>query len=389
MLGLNQIKTIAESPLEILSVYLNTQNRNASRHPRVPRELTWLRKEAAFLLRSLPPKDAERFQKEVVRVEQFFEGRHPEEKALAVFAGPKSWSVVPLQIGVKNEIRWGRPAIGQLFRILAGHYAYGVVVVDHRGARFFLFHLGKLTELGEKHYDIDESQWKRKDVGHVGSDRTRKAHGSDRDLFEHRMKAQYERLYRETVDQTTALSKKYDFAGIFLVGHERLVGPIERKFAASYETPLVTVTEDFGKFSPRGILRRLEPLFTEFEQKRQIAGVEQLLAAGGEAVTGMDETLARLQNGTIRNIVVAMDHDFHLRECAKCGTVNRFSDLICANCGGERRASALLDILPRLAIEHGTEVEFVTGEAAQILVRAGGIAGWLRQPKRTAAGRGR
>jgi hypothetical protein len=47
---------------------------------------------------------------------------------------------------------------------------------------------------------------------------------------------------------------------------------------------------------------------------------------------------------------------------------------------------ALLDVLPRFAAEHGTNVEFVSGEAALILARVGGVAGWLRQPRRVAAG---
>jgi Bacterial archaeo-eukaryotic release factor family 10 len=386
VLHVNEIQTIAASPVPILTVYLNTQNRNASRHPRVPNHLAWLRKESASLARTLLPRDAERFQQAVARVEQFLEGRHPEEKALAIFYGQETWTVIPMQTSIDNEIRWGKPAIGQLFRLLSEHNSYGVAVVDHQAARFFLFLLGELTQLGEKSFAIDESQWKRKDVGRVASERTRKAHGSDQDLVERRIEAQYERLFRETADQAVVLCKEHDLAAVFLVGPERLVGPIERKFPTAFRAQLISVIEDYGKFSPRGIRRRLEPLMADYEQKWQIAAVEQLLAADRGSVTDVDEALARLQDGTIRNLVVTADHDFQLRECAKCGTVNRFGDPVCASCGGERRNVALLDILPGLAAKLGTKVEFVSGEAAQILARAGGIAGWLRQTKRIAAG---
>jgi peptide subunit release factor 1 (eRF1) len=270
--------------------------------------------------------------------------------------------------------------------MLNEHGSYGVVVMDLHAARFYSFLLGELTQLAEKRFGIDESQWKRKDVGHVGSERTRKAHGSDRDLFEHRLKAQYERLFRETADQTIALSKQHAFTGIFLVGHERLLSPTLDKFPPAIRERLVLVPEDFGNFSTRGILRRLEPRITDYERKRQVAHVEQLLSADSGSITDVDETLARLQKGTVRTILVAADQDFHLRECEQCGTATRSSDLVCADCGGKRRSIALLDLLPRLAAAQGTKIEFVRGKAAQNLVRAGGLAGWLRQTKSTTAG---
>jgi hypothetical protein len=382
----DQIQTIAESQEPILSAYLNTQNRNASQHPRVPLHLAWFRKMAASLSQTLPPQDSARFQHEVARVEHFLEGRHPEEKALAIFAGQETWNALPLQIGVENEIRWGKPAVGQLFRLQREHAPYGIVVVDHQAARFFQYFLGEFIELGEKRFEIDQSQWKKKDIGHVNSEKVRMSRGTNQDLFEHRLKAQYDHLCRDTTDQAMAYSKQHDFAAIFLVGLDQLVGPIQQKFPPSFRGRLVSVPEDYGKLSPSKILRRLEPLMADYEQKQQLLDVQQLLATEKGTVTDVDETLARVQDGSIRTLVLAADHDFNLRKCEKCGMVNRSSDLACTSCGGKRRNIALLDVLPSLAAEHGTKVQFVTGKAARILTKAGGIAGWLRRPVSSAVG---
>ncbi len=382
----DQIQTIAESQEPTLTAYLNTQNRNASRHPRVPIHLAWFQKMSASLSRTLQPQDTAPFQHAVARVEQFLEGRHPEEKALAIFAGQESWTVLPLQTGVENEIRWGKPAVGQLFQLQREHAPYGIVVVDHQAARFFQYFLGEMIELGEKRFEIDESQWKRKDLGHTASEQTRKTRGADHDLFEHRLKAQYEHLCRDTADQAMAYSKQYDFAAIFLVGLEQLIGPIRHKFPPSFRERPVSVPEDYGKLLPNKILRRLEPLMVAYEQKRHLLDAQQLLASEKGTVTTVDETIARLQDGSIRTLVVASDHDFNLRECEKCRMVNRSSDLVCTNCGGNRRSVALLDVLPSLAAKHGMKVQFLTGKAAHILVKAGGMAGWLRQPARSAVG---
>ena len=384
MLHMKEIQAIAASPGPLLTVYVNTQNRNPSRHPRVPEHLGWLGKEAGSVSSTLLPADAKRFEKELTRVKSFLEGRHPEETALAIFASPQTWAVIHLQTSIHYEMRWGQPAVGQLFRLLSEHDAYGVVVVDHHSARFFRLHLGELTQLDEKRYDIDESQWKRTDLGHIASEPTRKAHGPDRDLYEHRLEAQFEHRYRETANRAMALSKEHGFAGLFLAGPEPLLASLRAKFAPAAR--VVPVQEDLGGFSPEEIRQRLEPLVAADERKRQIAEVEQLLSAASGTVIDTDEALARLQKGAIHTLVVAADRDFHVRECAKCGALNRSSDLQCPDCGGERRNLALFDILPRLAATYGTAVQFVNGEAAEKLAVAGGMGGWVRQPARSAAG---
>jgi peptide subunit release factor 1 (eRF1) len=278
--------------------------------------------------------------------------------------------------------------VGQLFRLLSEHKAYGVAVVDHHRARFLQFHLGSLVVLAEKQYEIDESQWKRSDVSHIPSDRTRKAHGPDRDLFEHRVRAQFERKCRETADQLLILFRKHDFQGLFLVGPQRLIDSIKKHFPSAVSRFVVSVPEDWGGFGQAEIFSRLEPLVSDYEQERQLTEVSEILATNGKTVADPDETLARLQAGTIRTIVFAPDHDFHARECTKCGTVSRSVDVTCAACGGERRRISLLDVLPQLAAEQGVKVEFVKGAAAQALARTGGLGGWVRQQSknRTAVG---
>ena len=44
----------------------------------------------------------------------------------------------------------------------------------------------------------------------------------------------------------------------------------------------------------------------------------------------------------------------------------------------------MMETLARIALAKGTELSFVSGEAGELLVKAGGMAGRLRQSKRTA-----
>jgi hypothetical protein len=385
MLHVDQLQKIAALPSPILSIYLNTRSKNASRHPRAEACLAWLRKKAASISRTLLPRDAERFLQEVRRIEGFLHGRRPEEKALAIFAGPATWMVFPLQIEVGNELAWGQPAIGQLFRLLHESKSCCIVAVDHRAARFFTYSLGELTELATKQFEVDSSQWKKKSLGHLTSGRIQKMRGPYPDRFEHRMEVQYARLCRETAEQAAALSKQYGLAQIFLAGPDRLIGPMRTQFPPAFGEFLCLVPEDLGNFSAKELFQRLEPIIAECEQKRQMAAVTRLLGTDNGAVADLDETLAQLQNGSVRSVVVSRDFDLDLRQCTKCGLASRAADPLCAACAGERRKVTFRELLPTLLAAHKTGVEVVSGKAARLLERAGGMGGWLRQAKVTAA----
>jgi hypothetical protein len=300
-----RLQEIAALPSPVLTVYLNTASQDPSLHPVVPACLRWFTDEGEALSRTLLPRDGKRFKEQAERFERFLSLRRPQEKAIAAFVGPDVWQVLPLHICLENQLRWGKPSVTQLFKLLSRHKPYGIVVVDHHGARFFRFHLGELIAIAERQYEIDDSQWKRTDVGRIASERTRKAHGADRGLFEHRLRAQFEHLCAETANQLLALSKKNDFAGLFLVGSHRLIDPIQKHLPPVAFGLVVSVSEDMGGSSPTEILRRLEPLVADYERKRQLAEVDHLMTADGGTIRDVDETLARLQRGTIGTVLVA------------------------------------------------------------------------------------
>jgi hypothetical protein len=68
MTSANQLQEIAAWPPPILSLYLNTRTQNASRHPQVQACLAWFEKEAVSISRSVLPRDAEQFARQVRRI---------------------------------------------------------------------------------------------------------------------------------------------------------------------------------------------------------------------------------------------------------------------------------------------------------------------------------
>ena len=195
------------------------------------------------------------------------------------------------------------------------------------------------------------------------------------------MNAQYRHLFRATADLTRDLCEKEGLTAVFLVGSDRLIKPIEAALPQGFHHPVVLVNENFGKLSTTELQQRLQPRIATWEGEFKARQVSALLESERGNVLGIDETLAELQNGKIRTLVISRELDTRLQQCTNCGWMDRSADPSCSACGSERRAVMLHDALPELARQFNTEMEVVSGESARKLKDAGGIGAWLRQPR--------
>jgi hypothetical protein len=385
MVSAKQVESFIQLPHPLLTAYLNTRQAEPSRHPLVPESLVWLKKETKWARHGLSPTEQYRLEQQLERIREFIENRRPKERGLVIFASAKTWELVPLQVAVDNELHWGRPAVSQLLWLVEEHKPYCVVVVDHKGACFFQYQLREVLKIGEKKFDIDISEWKKKDIGHIAGQETQKTRGSQRDVFEHRMDAQYAHSCTETANQTIALSKEHNFTAIILIGEARLSGSIEAAMPRGVRQHVISLQKDFAGLAGRELEKRLEPIIEEWERKHQAAIVSEFLDSDRGTVTGIEESLFQLQNGNARKLLLTRDLDVDLRQCLKCGWTERTADPLCSACGGERHTVMLREVLPELAKLHKAEIEIVSGEAANILGKEGAMGAWLRKEKLTAA----
>jgi peptide subunit release factor 1 (eRF1) len=367
----------------LLTAYLNTTPAEASHHNPVPSYLAWLKKVANSIGDNLPPNERGPFREQLHRVEEFLHDRAPAEKSLVILAGPKTWETVSLQVEIANELHWAKPAISQLLWLAAEHRPYCILVVDRGGARFFSYRLREMTLLQETKFDVDISQWKKEDLGHVARPGVQMTYGSQRDVFEHRMDAQYSRLCREIAEKAIHLREIERFAAAFLVGSQRLTAPIAAEFPRELQQRVRLIKKDLGKFGPHELQEHVDPEIEEWEREHETMLVNELLSSERGAVVGIDETLAQLQKRKIRTLVLFRDLDARLHRCTNCGWTDSSADPVCSVCQGDRYVITLRDVLPDLAAASEADVEVVSDKAALRLKEAGGIGAWLRQPKQS------
>ena len=203
------------------------------------------------------------------------------------------------------------------------------------------------------------------------------------------MESQYARLCRETAQQAVNFCTKKDLAAVFLVGPDRLIRPIKAKFPRSFRQPIVLFDQDLARVTLLELQKHLEPQIAGWERKHEAELVTAVTGNERGTIAGFDETLAHLQKGKIRTLVLARGLDADLRQCVQCGWTDRSADPVCSVCGSKRRTVTLRDVLPDLARRHQVEIEVVSGEAAERLKKAEGMGAWLRQPKSASARGGR
>jgi hypothetical protein len=372
------IQSLPELAPPVLTVYLDTNQAKQTNRGLKPGYLTRLESGVKSIAQTVSPIHTEAFRQQATRIEEYLRVHPLPYKGIAIFAGRDAWEVVPLQIEVQDEIRWGAPAVAQLYWLLDEHKPYGLVTVDQKRARFFLYWLDELLELEEREFRLEVS--KEKEMGPVArAGGVRVSRGTNRDVYEHHVDAQYAHFYRQIAERVERWCAAEHLQSVFLAGLSEMAKGIWKELPQALQGKAIPIEENLGWMSRAEVVERFRPIAVKHEREREVALIGELLGAGRGVVLGIDETLAQLQKGTIRTVVIAKGLKATLLRCGECLWVDRASDPRCPACGRERYEVALREVLPELARRYNISLEVVSGEAARKLQEAGGMGAWLSE----------
>ncbi len=378
MLTQSSIASLTELPPPVLSIYLDTNAAKpggmasgGARPPHLARFQSHLR-----LLAAPGGKDQKCLREQAERAKAFLNQLFA-CRGVILFVGPSVWQEVRLQVPVQDEIHWGAPALAQLFWLLDEYRPYGLVLAARKAARFLLSRFNEIVELDPVAFSPGESR--RKEMGPVSRPGVKMSHGINRDAFQHHREARYRHFYGQVAGRIERWAKAERLDRIFLAGLHRTVREICDQLPGSLRNAVVPVEEDFGWMSSAELQSKILQLVESHERRREMELVQQLFDGEPGVTRGVDQTLAQLQQGRLRRIVIDRSFHGHARQCLRCGHIDRTADPLCPSCGGERQAAALRSVLPLLTRRQAVPVEIVSGEAAQALQKWEGIGGWLRE----------
>lgn len=378
-----RLSDLSDLPAPVLTAYVDINPANP-RNQRTPRGyVTWLATAARSMSRRLPRSDRAAFRTQLERVDRYLRMEPPRGRGLVVFSGPNVWEAIPLQIEVAEELHWGKPLLQHMLWLLDEHRPRGVVVVDGSGARFFEFFLGAVTEDEPAAFSPNTSKWRLKHLVGPSHPGVSKRHGIQRDRARNQVTAQRKRFARELARRISDWSDKRAISPIILAGTNEIASAAVEALPAAVRKDAVIVPKALPAITSEQVKAKLGPELVRWEREYEEAVVERLVGAHAshKAVLGLDETLAALQDGRVRELVVARGLTGTVRVCTRCGRANASPDRACAHCGGEPEERKVRTLLPELAGRHAVPVEVVADRAARKLRQWGGIGAWLGSVK--------
>jgi hypothetical protein len=386
MLDTDRIRSLPRIIAPVLTVYVDTNpaTRRNQGHP--PGYLAWLKTSSRGLEGQVAADERAMFREHVRRLERHLQSHPPRARSLVAFSGRRTWELLPLQVKVDDELHWGPPALQQLFWLLDEHRPAGVVVASQTGARLFRVWLGEVVEEDREAIALDTSAWRKKHLvgpSHAG---VAKRRGVERDRFARRVEAQYARFAIELARRVQRWSQRHRLRPVLLVAPSGIVDAVFAALPSSFRPRVALRRENLSQLSPAALHARVEPLLARWQRDDELGRVDALLGATGSdrVAAGIDQTLARLQEGRVRELVIARGIDGTARQCQRCGWMDRSGDPSCPRCGGERRAVAVRVVIPELARCQRVSIDVVAGRAASRLRRVEGIAAWLNSDRRGA-----
>lgn len=373
MLDTREVLALPQLPEPVLTAYLDTDPANPRNQGRKG-PATWLRAEARRLVAAWGPSKREACLAQAARVGEYLTDRRGGgSKGLVVFAGPNTWHLLPLQVRVEEEIYWGEPALGQLLWLLDEHQPCGIVVVSRSGARFFRYRMGEIEEDAARPMDLDTSQW-RKITRVMGP-------GDEKDQYERRLAANYQRFYETVAAETQSWSERERLEPVLLLGDAKAVAAVQAALPEAFAARVLRSERNITYERASEIVAIAEPLIEQWKREQERADVQRLLEqrTRPDVVTGFEATLNALQEGRVRELIAMRDLRGRVRACPSCGWVERGGPAECPQCGHARPVQSPRAVLPQMAQARGVPVEIVAGAAAEELERsAEGLAGWLR-----------
>jgi Bacterial archaeo-eukaryotic release factor family 10 len=372
------LQALPEIPSPVLTAYLDTNPARRGNRGLQPAYAIWLKSEIKKLARAVPAGDQKLFHAQANRALETLETSRGLGKGLLLFSGAKTRRVFPLPVEVENELSWGAPALAQLLWLLDEHRPWGIVLVGLKGARFFLQRLGRLDAVKEEAAGIKIANWRKKHLISGAYPWAKRSGGTQRDFHERRLSVQYRHFFRHLAEEIRQWSRAGRLKSLLLVGPGEMLAEIRSNFPAEFAERVAGLEEDLGWMPASELEKRLAPEIERQEREREKRLVARLLSDDPGKVLGIERTLAQIQRGRARLVVVTRGLDERLKRCTGCGFASRTGGAACPACAGRRVSVSLRATLGELARQGGAAIEVVGGEPAKRLGAAGGIGAWLK-----------
>jgi len=378
---------------DVLSLYLDVDPTRPENARANPAYRIWAKTALSDLVRSfadiLPKEEHKELEERVERLVERVELLRPNGRTYVLFQGRDWEEECTCQARLReNFVHYGAPSVVPLLWLLEEYARAGIVLVDHQQARFLTVQMGFTESVEEEFLYIDTSEFPEYDVRStpiLEAHGTRVVKGSFSDVFDRRVDAQVERFWRDVAERLERFVANEAPVFVLLGGEERACSFLLDVLHPKTRTKVLAKNLGIGVGAPeRDILLAAKTILEQAEREHEYRLIEQTLEQlhkNGRADAGRENVLNAVRLGRAHTVLAAWPMTGNIRFCPTCGTyfnAELAQVATCPYCGTALVERSFATSLLREAYLHDTEVELVTGQAAERLAPYGGVAATLR-----------
>lgn len=365
------IKALREwrpAPAKVLSVYLDTSAARVAAYAYV----TAFRDGRRTVRAGLPTGEQAAFDATADMVDRFLRAKYQAgAPGVAIFASGTDGDVhaVRLPQPPLDTLTWdARPQLDVLEESLDIFGRAAVVLFDKAEARLFTVFLGDIESTEQV---VDYLPGKQSSGGWFALSQSRVARHREQHVLRH---------VEHTLAELRELESTYPFQWLVLGGPDEALSMLRRHLPRTLQARTIGTIAIELAADDAAVLHATSDLLTEHAQRAQREEVEALLSAepGAEAVLGLHETLAALNDRRVHRLVLADPAEFSGAACVSCGALSEIADR-CSVCGSATPPTTnLRSFIVDRVHEQGAGFFVLHGDAAASLLSRGGIGAWVR-----------
>ncbi len=313
--------------------------------------------------------------------------RAPMGRGLVIFAAPYKFSpkrdrevkyekflIYHLPEAPTDFLAWGPlPVLTPLLIQLDEHEPTGVVLVDRRRARFFIYYMGEAAEYTIS--EVDETPAKTKALGWG-------AHNHEQWQEEH-----YRQHFRHVIAFTEVIDRKAQWKWLVLAGPDEIPQEVADMLPKPLKEKLLGTVNMSMHVSYNDVRDKVAPLVhqAEVQEEKEAlkAFVGELSRSNGRAVAGLADTTLAGQQGRIDTLFFPPDFIHKGWQCGRCqGLIADLAETpppVCIYCGSDqlKEVPDVVTLLAEQTLGLGGHVEVVREKENQAILKTHGHIGAL------------
>ncbi|HEX6913475.1 MAG TPA: hypothetical protein VF142_23925 [Longimicrobium sp.] len=310
---LNRLMERPASDVPVLSLCLDLR---PGPDPRRAREVFLARQRGALdeLARGWPGARLDALEEALDRAERWL-AREPEptDAGAAVFAaaGGTAFDAFALPFPLANRLVLGaRPAVASLLHVLQGHRRHAVAVVDRGHLRLLCVWMERVVDEMELRMDPFPAAHDVQGGGFAGQRYQRRTLQDSRLFFADGARALAAFVARTGADD------------VVLAGTDENVGRFRRLLSPELDARVIATASVPAEAPAAEVVDRLQPVLAAIgdpDAEELLSRLRERAATGYQAATGLQPTLAALQSGKVRALLLVDDQGMRGGRCGHCG----------------------------------------------------------------------